>query len=104
MFQHRTLTAMKDYANLMRVAPTSKYDSCADTSMDERNQAWDDKDRIFATLIGVIRGAQPYLAKDNQAWEFVPAMTDSELIALLDPTMLDGEALREVEIHIREML
>lgn len=98
----RTKVAIERFMQLMERSPAQKYDACQLTTLEERNRAWEDKDRIFDTLTRVVRQAQEVLAEGNTAWELVAFLRDDDLHSILDPTMLDEEALREVEIYVRE--
>jgi hypothetical protein len=98
----RTIVAIQRFDELMLTAPTKEHDPYAVTSPEELNRAWEHKDRILKVLMHVVRDAQDELARGHVAWELVRDCVSDELLAVtLDPTMLDEEALREVEIYVR---
>jgi len=98
----RTTIAIARYRQLMETAPDQEFNPYDVTSYDERQAAWSDRERILATLRKVVRQAEDELAKENEAWALArDLVTDSLLSAILDPSMLDEEALREVEIYVR---
>jgi hypothetical protein len=101
----RTIAAIQRFDTLMLTAPDQAYDPYAVTSVEGRDVAWADSVHILAVLMHVVRDAQDQLAKGHPAWELVrDVLTDDEVAVILDPTMLDEEALREVEIHVRRKL
>jgi hypothetical protein len=98
----RTIVAIQRFDELMLTAPDQEYDPYAVTSVEERDVAWEDSAHILKVLMHVVRDAQDQLAKGHPAWELVrDVLTDELLAVILDPTMLDEEALREVEIYVR---
>lgn len=99
----RTIVAIQRFDTLMLDGSMQEYDPYAVTTMEERNKAEEDKERILDLLVHIVRDAQDELARGHVAWELVrDVMTDELLRVVLDPTMLDEEALREVEIYVRE--
>jgi hypothetical protein len=98
----RTIVAIQRFDTLMLAEPLREYDPYAVTSMEERNHAGEHQERILDLLLHVVRDAQDELAKGHLAWELVrDAMSDELLMGILDPTMLDEEALLEVELYVR---
>jgi len=98
----RTTVAIERYRIIMLAEPLQEYDVYAVTTAEERNHAEADRKRIMKTLKRVVRDAEDELAKDNEAWALVRDLMSDELLeAILDPSMLDEEALCEVEIYVR---
>lgn len=98
----RTIVAIQRFDTLMLAEDVREYDPYVVTSEVEYNRAWEDKDRLLAHLVHIVRDAQDQLAKGHPVWELVRDTVSDELLrTILDPTMLDEEALVEVELYVR---
>jgi hypothetical protein len=98
----RTVIAIARYRTLMENVPNQEFNPYDVTSYDERNAAWENSTHILQTLRRVVRQAEDVLAEENEVWKLVQDMVSDELLnKILDPNMLDEEALREVEVYVR---